>query len=101
MRTPKFKPSQSVVVVNEGELYSTYCEMAESMELKKYVKDFGSYCISEEQGRIIAIRGHGSDGRVLYGVHLPRHNKDIIIGEPGIELCKKQPVMLPEELFQL
>ncbi len=102
MRKSKLKIDQSVRIVDDGKMYTTFVEMADKMKLENYVSGwFLPSANTPPTGIVKAIEVIPDSRQVsifLYGVYVPQWKKDIIINEHGITPIS---LMLPDELFVL
>ena len=81
----KFKIGDRVQVLNIGEVYSLYKEMANAMKIP--LDKWGKYNLyNGDIGIVIARKIHAFDRCLLYGV---KFNDVYIIGEDGLKLVEK------------
>jgi len=94
----KFQIGEIVKVVNDGQFYSTYKEMAIAMDISS--KDWLQYDLyNGDIGSIVNVKIHESDSDIVYGVKINNSNKVALIGEDGLESMLLS--ILPDELFEI
>ena len=83
-----FKIGDKVTITDGGRIYTTYEEMAEKMNLKKWERNpnFNSKSCNGKTGIIVSIQTHFSDNNILAGVDLGE--EEIIINVIGLEQFK-------------
>jgi hypothetical protein len=86
-----FKIGDKVTITDGGCIYTTYEEMAEKMNLKKWERNpnFSSYSCNGKTGVIVSIQTCTHHGNILAGVDLGE--EEIIINLTGLELLNDIP----------
>jgi len=96
----KFDINDIVRIVDKGEVYSTYTQMIQAMNL-----DYDKWLVCKNCGitdldcwKIAGIKYHDTvSGAIVCGI--VKDNRVYLIGEPGLELqCSK---FLTDELFEI
>jgi hypothetical protein len=87
----KLKIGDRVKITDGGCIYTTYEEMAEKMNLKKWERNpnFSSYSCNGKTGVIVSIQTCTHHGNILAGVDLGEN--EIIINLTGLELINDIP----------
>ena len=95
------KKGQHVKVIITGYMYTTYDKMARILGISDYIDDSTDKNLVGEKGIIINFSPHGHDSRIIVvAVYLPKLKQNIMIGADGLEFLP-DPIILPDELFEL
>ena len=107
MNYKQFRTGDIVVITSNGNSYTNWTEMADSLGLKRYGKpeDIETDRLPRNSNHyeIIGIRQHPDQRNTLFGIRkLTGHPIDHIINEKGIRFVER-PIKnaLPEDLFTL
>ena len=94
------KKGQHVKVIDIGEMYASYNEMAEILGISDYISDYCKKC-ENEKGIIINFSPHTLNSDVIVvAIYLPKLKQNIMIGTKGLNILP-DPIILPDELFEL
>lgn len=102
----QFKVGDTIKITHNGYIYLYFKEAVTKMGLRRFKEGFGGdNAVNNQVGTVVSIIQHPhvplSDKEVLiYGIYLPKHNRDIVMGGLGFEV-KVSPITLPDELFTL
>lgn len=86
-----FNIGDEVKIINTGNIYSKYLEMAVMLSASyKWQYGYGYSPPGEKIGRILNFRRHPTGNDTVYLVYIPSLDREILIGELGIQLKKKK-----------